>query len=366
MLKTETVDARLTATKGYSSGWDYLRLVLAAGVIVVHSLPLSHGIAARWEIPTPLMVFAQVILPMFFALSGFLVAASLLRVPIPNFIGLRVLRIFPALVVEVVLSALILGPLLTPLPLAEYFANEWFWAYFRNVYGDIHYTLPGLFMNNPYPNVVNGSLWTVPFELECYIVLVVLGILRFNRHWALMLAVTLAGSAYLWFNHVGEGIESFIYGRLLVVYFLAGVTIYAMRSFLPLRGDLFVACAVLALAGTMQKELLYISPLAVAYCTAWIGLQTPKKVPAIFFKGDYSYGIYLYGFVVQQVFAQLVPSHWVVNSILSLIGVSLFAAFSWHFIEKPTLKLKRFLKDGKNNKRDEALAANVLPTTAKV
>lgn len=364
MLSNETIGARLTATKGYSSGWDYLRLILAAGVIVVHSLPLSHGIAARWAIPTPLMMFAQVLLPMFFALSGFLVAASLLRVPIPNFIGLRVLRIFPALAVEVVLSALILGPLLTPIPMTEYFSNEWFWAYFKNVYGDIHYTLPGLFMNNPYPNVVNGSLWTVPFELECYIVLVVLGILRFNRHWALMLMVTIAGSGYLWFNHAEEGIESFIYGRLLVVYFLAGVTIYSMRSFLPLRIDLFLACAILALAGTLHKELLYLSPLAVAYCTAWIGLQTPKKVPAVLFSGDYSYGIYLYGFVVQQVFAQLAPSNWIVNSILSLIAVSLFAAFSWHFIEKPTLKLKRFLKDGKHNRRDDELASGALPPTA--
>ncbi|WP_173994484.1 acyltransferase family protein [Agrobacterium tumefaciens] len=87
----------LTATKGYLSGWDYVRPIVAAGVIVVHSLPLNHGIAARWAIPTPLMALAQVLLPMFFALSGFLVAASLLRVPIPNFIGLRVLRIFPDL-----------------------------------------------------------------------------------------------------------------------------------------------------------------------------------------------------------------------------------------------------------------------------
>ena len=66
--------------------------------------------------------------------------------------------------------ALILGTLLTTLPLGEYFAHPMLHSYFLNIIGDIHYFLPGVFDQNP-SHRVNGQLWTIPFELECYIVL---------------------------------------------------------------------------------------------------------------------------------------------------------------------------------------------------
>lgn len=343
--ETKTVEDRLIASKGHSTGWDYLRIILAVGVIFVHSMPLSYGAGARWDIPLPVLNFAQALIPMFFALSGFLVTASLIRVPILNFIGLRILRIFPALVVEVVLSALILGPILTTLPLGEYFSNPQFHAYFNNVYGDIHYFLPGVFADNPYPGAVNGSLWTVPFELECYIVIVVLGLFRFVKHWPLMVATVLVASGALYYARLGTDQFGWVDGRMLVLYFAAGVTVFSMRSVIPLRLDLFAILSLFSLYALLDKNLIYLTPLPVAYCTAWIGLRNIPKLPIIF-SGDYSYGIYLYGFVVQQTVVHLMPWGWLANSLISVAAVSIFAAFSWHCIEKPTLRLKKYLKSG--------------------
>jgi peptidoglycan/LPS O-acetylase OafA/YrhL len=110
------------------------------------------------------------ILPMFFALSGFLVTGSLFRTrTLTEFIALRLLRLVPALAVEVTLSAVVLGALFTSLPIGQYFSDPAFWKYFLNIAGRIHYSLPGVFQDNPIP-IVNISLWTIPYELEWYLI----------------------------------------------------------------------------------------------------------------------------------------------------------------------------------------------------
>ena len=118
------------------------------------------------------------ILALFFSLSGFLVTASLQRCKsLISFLGLRVLRIGPALAVETTLSAIIIGSIFTELPLAQYVADPKLHAYFLNIVGDIQYELPGVFLHNPMPDVVNAQLWTVPYELWCYVVLALLAVL---------------------------------------------------------------------------------------------------------------------------------------------------------------------------------------------
>ena len=95
----------------------------------------------------------------FFALSGFLVAGSALRTKsVRVFLSFRVLRIVPALMTEVALSALVLGPIVTVKPLAQYFSGAEFYQYFGNILGLVRYPLPGVFANNPRANFVNANL----------------------------------------------------------------------------------------------------------------------------------------------------------------------------------------------------------------
>ncbi|MBP7484454.1 MAG: acyltransferase family protein, partial [Aquabacterium sp.] len=117
-----SLSERLNSANGKPSGFDYMRLALAVLVIGFHSVVTSYGADAQAKFNQTLtgQIFG-LILPMFFCLSGFLVAGSLMRSrSITTFLGLRALRIYPALAIDAIFCGLILGPMLTTLPIKEY------------------------------------------------------------------------------------------------------------------------------------------------------------------------------------------------------------------------------------------------------
>jgi peptidoglycan/LPS O-acetylase OafA/YrhL len=226
---------RLNETQNRPSGFDYIRLILALGVIFSHSMLLTNDNDAMMGIRPVLAMFFALILPMFFALSGFLVAGSLERSnTLITFLGLRVFRIMPALTVEVLLSALVLGPLLTTVSLAYYFSSGEFFSYFLNIFGEIHYYLPGVFLSNPV-TVVNGQLWTVPWELACYIALAALavtGIFR-RRHW-LVLSLVGLHVAQIGLDIIRTDRNPWVVGgSALLMSFVAGLVLYRFREKFP-------------------------------------------------------------------------------------------------------------------------------------
>jgi peptidoglycan/LPS O-acetylase OafA/YrhL len=156
---------------GKGPGFDTLRLWLALAVLLIHSFTVAQydqGLPQKlWS--GPLRPFLLAILPMFFALSGFLVTGSAMRArSAKKFLALRLLRLVPALTVELTLSALVLGPILTVVPLQQYFGDRLFFSYFGNIVGHVQFFLPGLFIGAPMAGVVNLNLWTLTPEYYCY------------------------------------------------------------------------------------------------------------------------------------------------------------------------------------------------------
>jgi peptidoglycan/LPS O-acetylase OafA/YrhL len=325
-----------------TNGFDYLRIGLAIAVVCFHAYALNEG--SLQGMPWAFQLGGKLIMPMFFALSGFLVAGSLVRVSsLVEFVALRVFRLVPALAVEILLSALILGPLLSAFPVRRYFADPAFAVYFQNIYGSIHFALPGLFLHNPVGGVVNGSLWTIPFELACYVILValvVLGITRWARLFALLVftaAIVIPMGVWLTGDPLLFGS---VQGRVLVFSFLAGVALFFLRDRVPFHRGVALAAAVVTVAGFAFPQWSYFAVFSVAYLTVWLGLQNLPAAPG----GDYSYGLYLFAFPLQQAIWQLVPIRaWWMNLALALpLGLA-YAAFSWHCVEKPVLARKRAL-----------------------
>jgi peptidoglycan/LPS O-acetylase OafA/YrhL len=352
VFNSESLEDRLIATRRRPSGFDYMRIVLAALVLVVHTLNVVAGQAlstAVWQ--GPVRPFMVAILPMFFALSGFLVAGSLERCrTLISFLGLRIMRIVPALAVEVFLSALLLGPIFTSLPLGQYFTNAHLYAYFLNILGDVHLELPGVFLHNVWPQTVNLQLWVLPRELKCYILLALMfmvGLVRPNRQ-TLVFAVLFYVAAALYYSlssaiHTGD-MPNTLSGWLLIISFVVGVCTYVYRRQIPYSLPLFGACvAFMAFCSVVPGGDTFI-PVPLTYITVYLGLRNPAR-SQIILSGDYSYGIYLYGFPIQQAVAALGPwtAHWYMNLALAAPCATLLAVASWWLVEKPVLRLRPLL-----------------------
>jgi peptidoglycan/LPS O-acetylase OafA/YrhL len=198
----------------------------------------SLGQASPFWLPFDLMV------PMFFTLSGFLVTASALRLAPRDYLFNRAARILPALFAITMFAMLVVGPLTTRLSMADYFAGADFWHYARNLAGLAYYQLPGVFDANAYPGVVNGSLWTVRWEIGCYVMMAIMvgcGIAR--RPWVVPV-LALAWGAIFCLPGVPAASEAaglagmaarqvFSAGGMLFPYFLGGAAIWILWYRIP-------------------------------------------------------------------------------------------------------------------------------------
>ena len=349
-----SLDQKLEDSRYRPSGFDYMRLILAVSVIIGHTATVAEGEAAgNAFFNGPLQGYWQMVLPMFFALSGFLVAGSMVRSQtIVTFLGLRVIRIYPALAVEVFLSAFLIGPFVTEVPLSTYFTDHRFWRYLVNVTGHISYVLPGVFNHNPKPDIINWQLWTVPWELGCYLALTGLVLVRLKRNrnliFAGILLVAALSIAKSIFSHANllAPLVGHVWGPDLILYFLCGVGAYLFRETIPWSPAVGVASIVVTVLLLKFSPLgQYLSLASMTYTTVFLGLCNPRR-SAILVLADGSYGIYLYGYAIQQFVAWAFPWSrvWYLNGLVALPLSILFGLASWFVVEKPAMKLRDKLK----------------------
>jgi peptidoglycan/LPS O-acetylase OafA/YrhL len=351
---SETISARYARLGTATSGFDYLRLFLAVCVVLQHSLNVTDQANAEYLWFAWPRSFFGVVLPAFFALSGFLVTSSLLKRPtIAAFIAMRSIRLLPALAVETLLSAIVLGSLLTELPLSDYFSSGQFWSYFLNIIGNIQYVLPGVFTHNEYPDIVNVSLVTIPFELECYIALTFFYLIGFvtNRNRLLMTlaALVVLGTILMFVRYQSAYEVSPPSGRSLVIAFLAGVAIQLFAD--RVRLNLWLALASLVVGALILRrvEFTFVAVIPLAYATIYFGMLNPPR-SKIVLSGDYSYGFYLFAFPIQQTHYLLFPNGrwWLYNFLFTLVFGFAYAALSWWCVERPILSRKRQVCDAAN------------------
>ncbi|WP_449369655.1 acyltransferase family protein [Thiomonas sp.] len=326
----------------HRNAFDLLRLAAASIVI------FSHAYALLGLPDGPIVHFVEYIgagglgVGIFFSLSGYLNGLSVRRHAVTEFYIFRALRIFPALLVNLVITAVLIGAFATTLPPHDYFRDHQVWSYMlRGATLSIQENLPGVFADNRYPNAVNASLWTLPGEFALYLLLPLSQLARdraghMNIAAALFFAVVHAltlGPAGLSDYHLGFGPLRWISADAAM--FFVGA---ALASFRLQFGQVRTAVAALALfavtlnAAYSDLAMLITLPLA----TIAIGsLRTAGLTP----RQDISYGLYIYAFPIQQlVYDKL---HAVVSS-FALFGISTVIAVavafaSWRLVEKPII-----------------------------
>ena len=338
---------------GRDNNFNLIRLLAALAVLVNHSFALSSGRDGGPLEATLGMSIAAIAVDIFFITSGFLVTGSLLsRKSIVEFVWARILRIYPGLVVMVLLSVFVLGLAFTSFPVSSFLENHETHAYLlKNItlVAGVQYTLPGVFQSVPYKWVVNGSLWTLPAEIVMYAILAILwaALYVFSGLRARLfsyLVVLLAASLLLvrlandFYFHSGH--HSSLY-RLSYMFF-TGAAYFVFKEHIPLsRGIFWTAIAGLCLSAWNKEAFFVFYNTTLAYVLFWIAYVPAGTIRNFNRLGDYSYGTYIYAFPIQQTVAALIPHISAgVLMLVSLVPTLFFAGLSWHFIEKRALNLK--------------------------
>ncbi len=353
------------ALNGTNNSLGLIRLVLASLVIFDHAFPLGgFGVDPVMAATQGQASLGTLAVGGFFAISGYLIAKSGMSGDVVQFMWRRTLRIFPAYWLVLLVTGFIIAPLI------------WWLGYGRELIG---YFTPGggatYFLSNftltigtygihdllatttPYgqavgASVFNGSIWTLIYEWNCYLIIAVLvlfGVLRNAR-----IIVPIITTFYLIvqivaivdFNAVAGILPRLAdpYTISLGFTFLLGSTIAVYSKHVPYTNGLGILSGIVLLVTLRVGGFSTIGTIAGAYFVLYLAARLPKAVHWIGQKNDYSYGVYIYGFLVQQVLAYLgwyrlgyVP--YVVISLLFSLGL---AWISWHAVEKWAMRLKNW------------------------
>ena len=339
---------------GKNNNFNLIRIIAALAVLVTHSFALSIGTGDVEPLKKSLdITIGMIAIDVFFITSGFLVTSSLMnRQNIIEFSCARALRIFPALWIMLVITVLFIGPYFSANSLPSYlfdYKTRYYFVKCSTLFTGVSYELPGVFNTNPYNNAVNGSLWTLPWEVRMYTILAVtwigaacLGRFRDIAFRILIIAYFIISAICVIAIDFGSLSTAYDTQFRLFFMFFTGSAIYILRRIIHLSTSSFCFVIIIVAISTIQKVFFHtIYHLSIAYIVFYLAY-----VPAGFIRkynliGDYSYGIYIYAFPVQQSLAALIPGISVLYMFMSSAAVTiLLAGISWHAVEKRTLDLK--------------------------
>ncbi len=335
--------------KGRDNNLNLIRMIAALAVLVSHAYPIALGPGA--EEPLEALVgqaLGGLAVAVFFVISGFLIAESFSRAQSwQGFLVARILRLWPALLVSIALVALVMGPLVTSLSTGSYFADSGVWTFLLQnaTLAFPQYTLPGVFEANPYREV-EGSIWTLFYEVVCYMGIFAAGLLGLLRRRIVMsVLIAVFAALVLAVAVVEPDLPTRAVNMLsLGLPFAVGCLIWLWKDTLPLTIWGVVGLVVLAIVLRTTPAYGLVLTVTLAYATFWIAYVPGGWLRAYNRVGDYSYGVYIYAFPAQGLAVWLmgggVMSPWL-NMAIALPLTLIPSILSWHMLEKPALAQRK-------------------------
>ena len=342
------------------NNFDLLRLIAALLVMVGHSYGMQNP-TGNVDYIRKLLVTdypGSIAVYIFFTISGVLIYQSFERAGNPiNFIAFRVARLWPGLILNTLVIVFLIGPFFsTAGTFAEYFSpNEFSPLHYLTInifhIGETRINIENTFMHS-IKTAVNYPLWSLTVEAQCYCVVLILGVMGMLSRkkyvpflMAVLTALYLAATSFnfrfpysIFFYTFSRFKEDFSFYP--VPFFFLGMVFYALKDKVILNGPL--ALVLVGVAAVLHHTALAIPTFVVAL--AYLALTTggSRKLNVLRPKYDYSYGLYIYGFICQQ----MVHEKWPFLTSYSALAVAVsmavvFSAISWHLVEGPCLRLCR-------------------------
>lgn len=352
------------ALNGHHNSLGLVRLVMASAVIFDHAFPLGGwGTAPFLALTKNQQSLGGLAVLGFLAISGYLVAKSAMSADIVQFLWRRFLRIFPAYWLVLLVGAFIVGPVLwlsygRPLstylgtgpdsPLAYLYSNWTLTIGQYQIWDLLSTTTP--FGQAGFGGPINGSIWTLTYEWLCYLLLAGMLLVGILSKAKIVVPIT-AGFFFLMqlVNIVSPGAAAAVFPFFGDVWrlnfgfiFFIGATIAIYSHVIPFDHRIGLASGLASLVLLRVGGFNTVGYVLFAYFVLYVAAALSRRAQWIGAKNDYSYGVYLYGWVVQQILAYLGVYRlgYFPFALLSLAGAFGFAWLSWHLVEKQALKLK--------------------------
>jgi len=352
-----------TAFVGRANGFGFLRLTFAVGVMINHCAAVGYTAELL-----PYVNLGHVGVTGFFGISGFLIARSALKSSLPRYFWHRFLRIMPGLWACLLVTGFVIAPLFWwrgrhtldglfggPAGVFTYLSTNW-----RT--GSGSYGIQNLFIDTPYgqkvqASVMNGSLWSLVYEMACYVGIALLAVTMLLKKARWLVLAGVAGVYAILFANLELG-HQYLSGNTTLPYFgllansqmlwfgttfLVGSAAALFAEYIPVNDVL----AVLSLASLVVMQLTghwlsawYIPPFL--YFIYWAAVRVPPLLHRVGQRSDYSYGVYIYAFPVQQSLASLglYKSGLFLYTVVTVVVVFALAFASWHLVEKWALRAK--------------------------
>lgn len=235
---------------------------------------------------------------------------------------------------SVALTAFVLGPAVSQHP--DFWTGAWKYFSVNASATNVEYFIPGVFEGFKSTGV-NGSLWSVSFEVLMYVGLAgvyCLGVARnralFNTAFFISLVVLYMSPNLLpdWFDATRE--------RCAFLFF-SGAFYWVNRDKVNLN-PLISFAAIIACGLALHTDKYIVTYLfCLPYLVFMVAFAPFPKWPF----GDYSYGVYLYGWPVQQgiLYFNYNMSVWE-NQLIGCSLALVCGIISWYIVEKPALQAK--------------------------
>jgi peptidoglycan/LPS O-acetylase OafA/YrhL len=332
--------------KRENNNFGILRLIAAGAVIVCHSRPIT-GDQKSQDLVLSILHFdnsGSLAVKFFFTLSGLVVTNSLLINPnLRSFLIARIARIFPALMMILIISTYIIGPLLTSNPIHAYLNDHATVKYiYNNIMLRIEFLLPGVFTDAP-QGAMNGSLWTISMEFSCYVMLAILGGLGLSKNRLVFSLIAVALGYTVLINPeilalFGLPTDSY----QMIVFFIIGTLAAIWKDKVSIKLDVIAALLIAVYFFRYRPVFSYITCVTIFSIGIWI--STLPIILNLRLPGDYSYGTYLVGWPIQQLLHAAFPHMGAVSNWAIALPIAIaFGAVSWHVIEKPAMKFGKKL-----------------------
>lgn len=330
------------------NNFQLIKFLAATTVILCHSIPVAWGKMAFPPFVNALGVpIYDIAVDVFFVVSGYLVVGSLVRRPnLWSFAEARLRRLLPALCVSVWGSLLLIALFYTKLPFWDFVKHpqSWKFAIFNAfpLLASPELTLPGAFWQNPLAGVVNPSLWTLPWEVRMYIALAGVFVVANRWKWlgmgkVLVLVYCFSSIIGWWFHSQKTELHPLI--LLLFRFsspFFGGASLWIWRDKVRWSWAWALGFLVFCLSAIWSLNIFFaVYLIALPYLVVFLALVPAGPIRWFNRLGDYSYGIYIFGFPVQQILIWHLGgmSVWL-TMMLSMLGALLLAIPSWHLVEK--------------------------------